>query len=192
MRDWNLSLNYMMLVPPTYVAFHMMKKNLNFLLWVEMIGFLATCFSILFQFTFGIQGGIYLVLGSQLANFVQSRVESNDVVRKKSLWVARKLPFLIFLIGISVGRNLPIEYGWMIAGILSGGLVVQGFIFYRGQFSKVMTFLSMPLMIVLLYLIGNNIEGIWLVHLSSGVVVTCWMMRTFFIAKELKTKNENS
>lgn len=131
MRDWNLGLNYIMLVPPAFVAFQLMKRYNQLLLWVEMLGFLILAFSIVFQYMFGMQNALFLIIGAHLAGLVVLDNDKNSTYQSKKLWVRRKIPFLTLMVGISVTKNLSNEFIWASLVILSFGHVVHGFIIQK-------------------------------------------------------------
>ena len=189
MRDWNLSLNYMMLVPAVYVALHLMKKNKEFTLWAEMLGFLILVFSIMLQIQIGYFSSLYIIAGSQLSGLMKDYGMSKVPNLKKFIWVTRKIPILTFVLGLTLGRTVDFDAAWIGLVIMSLAIIIQRLILTGWAKGPVISHIGLLILAIALYYNFLLLEGNTSVHTGTALVVVYWMGRAFQLSREHRCKN---
>lgn len=190
MRDWNLSLNYMMLVPAVYIAFHLMKKYRDFTLWAEMLGFLLLVFSILLELTVGYYASLYIILGAQLSLLLREVALDSVENRPKFIWVTRKIPILTFVLGFTLGKSVSLEVAWVGIAILSVAVTLQRIVLTGWAKWPIISHFCFILLVAGLYYNYQLFQGPKSIHLATALAVAYWMFRTFLLAREFKGRKK--
>jgi len=186
MRDWNLSLNYMMLVPAVYVAFNLMKRYRDFTLWAEMMGFVLLAFCIMLQLKIGYFSALYIISGAQLSLLLREVAQERVGNHQKFIWVTRKIPILTFALGLTLGRSFSHDIAWMVIGILSVAVPVQRLLLTEWAKWPMISHFCFILLTAGLYYNFLLLQDQTSIHIGTALVIGYWMFRTYYLSKEFK------
>jgi len=188
MRDWNLSLNYMMLVPAVYVAFHLMKKYRDFTLWAEMLGFMLLSFCIMLELKIGYFSALYIISGAQLSLLLREVAQEKVENQQKFIWVTRKIPILTFVLGLTLGRSFSPDVAWMGIGILSVAVPIQRLLLTGWAKWPMISHFCFILLTAGLYYNFLLLQDQQSIHIGTALVIGYWMFRTYHLSREFKGK----
>lgn len=188
MRDWNLSLNYMMLVPAVYIAFNLMKKYRDFTLWAEMLGFLLLVFCIMLELSVGYYASLYIISGAQLSLLLREVALESVENRPKFIWVTRKIPILTFVLGLTLGKSINPEVAWIGIAILSVAVTLQRIVLTGWVKWPLISNFCFILLVAGLYYNFEMFQAQKSIHIGTSLAIAYWMMRTYLLAREFRGK----